>query len=601
MKRFLLLLSVLSATMISLVSCKHDDPVKPGGDEPKVPTSLADVTSIYIYGSATQAGWDLSKAEAFTDNGGGLWSWQGYLSAGAPFRFPLQKDAEWPCLLVDEDGESLIFGESDDDLVVFTVDVSGTYDIIIDGRDIDHPSVSVDLVQVDLNEVEINELYILGEATSTGWALDLMEQFTNDNGVFTWEGPLSAGKRFRFPLQKIPDTWWPCLMLGENGKVLYGIKDEDESNQPVAEDGIYEIVIDTRDRSNMTYTITLKSTELPDPVITELYVLGDAAPGGWALDAAPAFTNNNGIFTWQGKLRATGEFRINTTNQNWFPAIVLDIATGQPVYTVGYDAEKHKMWTVDKEGIYKIVVDLRVFKNLTVTITYVGDEPEPEYPVTELYMLGDATSGGWDINAMEAFTGDKGVFTWKGTLNSAGGFRFLTQKVAGMWFPAIAKEKATGKAVYVESGDVWNTGAYDHFTVAESGVYEIIVNAADLENITCTITPEGGIKELYMLGDATTTGWDINAMEAFTNNAGILTWTGTLNSAGGFRFLTQKVAGMWFPAIAKEKATGKAVYVESGDVWNTGAYDHFTVAENGTYKIEVKGTLENVTCTIVKQ
>ncbi len=495
MKKLILSLVLMAGFAAALTGCKNNEPEKKPdtssdpSEQPKTPASLADVSTIYIYGSATEAGWDISKAMEFSDNGGGLYSWQGYLAAGSPFRFPLQKTADWPCLMVDEDGETLVFGNSEEDLVVYTVSPSGTYDIVIDARDVEHPSVSVDLVSIDLNELEITELYMLGEACPTGWALNLMEAFTNNDGVFTWEGPLQAGKRFRFPLQKIPDPpqWWPCLMLGPDGKVLYGMGDEDESNVPVAEDGVYLLTIDTRNRDNMTWTIELKSAGLPDPEITELYLLGDAAPGGWALDAAPAFTNNDGVFVWEGKLRASGVFRFNTTNLNFFPAIVKEIATGKPVYAADWDETLYEQFSVDKDGIYQIVVNAKKFDDISVTITFVGDTPVSEYPIEELYLLGDATDAGWSIDDMPAFAGDKGVFTLTANLKATGGFRFLTQKVGGMWFPAIAKEKATGKAVYVDNGQ-WDDAVYEHFTVAADGTYEIVVTAKKLEDITVTIT-----------------------------------------------------------------------------------------------------------------
>lgn len=500
MKKFFLLALLIGATASAFLSCKKGDGPDSGNKEPEptaIPTSLAEVSTIYIFGSATEAGWDLDKMEKFTDVGGGLWAWEGYLSAGAPFRFPVVK-AEWPSLMIveEEDGDETIltlkFGKSEEDLVSYTVDVSGTWSIVIDARDIDHPTVSLDLEMIDLDQLEITELYMLGEACPTGWALDRMEAFTNNDGIFTWEGPLAAGKRFRFPTQKIPDppTWWPCLMLGENGKIVYGMKDEDEVNQPVAEDGVYRIVVDARVGSNMTYTITLVSSGLPDPEIDNLYLIGDATPVGWSLDAAIPFTNNDGIFTWQGKLKNTGNFRMNTTNKNWFPAIVIEIASNKPVYCASWDETVYKMFSVETEGIYKIDVDLRVFKNLSVTITRVGDVPVDEYPVTELYILGDATTASWDITQMPAFTGTNGVFSLTTELNASGGFRFLPQKIAGLFFPSICREISTGKAVYVESGDEWSTGKYEHFTVPTTGTYKIDVTCTTLDNITCTITKQ---------------------------------------------------------------------------------------------------------------
>ena len=494
MKRFFLFIMILAAAAFAVLSCKKDEGPgqEQGEQEPvEIPTSLAEVSTIYIFGSATEAGWDLDRMEKFDDIGGGLWAWEGYLTAGAPFRFPVTK-AEWPSLMIDEDGETLIFGNSEADLVVYTVDVSGTWSIVIDARDIDHPTVSVDLEMIDLDNLEITELYMLGEACATGWALDRMEAFTNDNGIFTWQGPLSAGKRFRFPTQKIPDppTWWPCLMLGENGKIVYGMKDEDEVNQPVAEDGVYKIVVDARVGSNMTYTIQLVSSGIPDPEITELYLLGDATPAGWSLDAAPAFTNNSGIFTWQGKLKATGEFRINATNQNWFPAIVREKATGKPVYCTSWDAEVYEMFSVEQEGIYKVDVDTRVFKNITVTISYIGEVPEDEYPVTELYLFGDATAAGWDITLMPKFDGTNGVFSITAELSATGGFRFLTQKINGLFFPAICKSVSSSDALYVDSQEEWNKGLYEHFSVTQNGTYKIYVDCRSLDDINVSLTKQ---------------------------------------------------------------------------------------------------------------
>lgn len=610
MKKFFSHMMIMVTSLMAIVACQQtpqpDQKPDPGKDPDTNPEELT-ITDIYCFGSATEAGWDVEKMTAFTNLGGGLYSWTGYLDAGAPFRFPLQR-AEWPSLMIDEDGETLVLGKSDDDIIVYTVEQPGTWEIIIDARDIEHLTVSLDLVEMDMEKVEINELYILGEACPTGWALDLMEQLTNDNGVFTWEGALAANKRFRFPLQKIPDTWWPCLMLGENGKVLYGMGDDDEVNHPVDQDGVYEIVIDTRNRKDMKYTITLKSTEIPDPVIEHLYMLGDATPSGWALDAAPEMENNNQIFTWQGKLRAAGEFRMNTTNENWFPAIVIDIASGKPIYTASWDDTIHKMFSVDKDGIYKVTVNLQVFKELSVNVEFISEtepEPEPEFLINELYMLGDATVTGWSIDDMEAFTKDGRVFTWSGTLKAAGGFRFLTQKVGGAWFPAVAKEIATGNPVYVADG-AWDDTIYAHFTVPSDGQYTIVLDATDEDNLTCVIAPadpeyDGFITELYVLGDGCDTGWSIDAMEAFVGANGVFTWTGNLHAAGGVRFLTQKVPNAWFPAIAKEISTGNAVYVADG-AWNDTIYAHFTVAEDGVYEVVVTAkTKDNITCVITKK
>jgi len=103
----------------------------------------------------------------------------------------------------------------------------------------------------------ITELYILGDAVSTGWSLDDMEAFTAGEGsVFTWTGAITANKEFRFPLQKVSDTWWPCLVKGtDDGWLAFGWSDADKNQIPVTEDGTYTITVTAANPFEISYTI----------------------------------------------------------------------------------------------------------------------------------------------------------------------------------------------------------------------------------------------------------------------------------------------------------------------------------------------------------
>ncbi len=487
MRHLISILAPVFVTAMSLISCN-----KPATTTPEEP-EVDETSGIYIYGAATTAGLNLEMMEAFTETSG-LYSWEGYLKAGLPFKFPTQKTSEWPAYMVDEDGETLVYGTSDDDLVIYTVEVDGTYEITIDTRDKNNPICLIDLISPDLTKVEFNELYLLGDATSAGWSLAAMEQFEKSGDTFTWEGPLKANLRFRFPLQKDPGTtvddakWWPCLCCHEGGILKYAMADDDESNVPVEEDGVYKIVVDVADRSNMTYTITLKESGLPDPEITNIWILGDAAPGGWALDLMPEMENNDGIFTWTGQLKSSGNFRFNTTNLNWFPAIVKEKATGKTVYCENWDDTVYEMFSVAQTGEYKVTVNAKVFDDITVTIELQGEVTPPSEPeITELYILGDGTDNGWALDTMPAFTNENGIFTWQGNLKASGGVRFPLQKTANVWWPCLCIQTSTGKLVKTTDAD-WNTGEYQHLTVAEDGVYKIVVNCQKADDISYTIT-----------------------------------------------------------------------------------------------------------------
>ncbi len=138
----------------------------------------------------------------------------------------------------------------------FKVDKTGEYKLTIDAKSIYALKLTVELIREIEITVDINEIYILGSATTTGWSLDDMQQFTKNGDIFTWEGNLNASGEFRFPLQKVSGQWWPCLVMGENENTLaVGLADGDNNPFHVAEDGVYDITIDA---STLSITITKK-------------------------------------------------------------------------------------------------------------------------------------------------------------------------------------------------------------------------------------------------------------------------------------------------------------------------------------------------------
>jgi len=227
-------------------------------------------------------------------------------------------------------------------------------------------------LKVDMSQTAkvISELYLLGPGGPAGWDLGAMPALkAGGAGVFSWEGYLNASQEFRFPTQKIAGVWFPCLVIDEdNNKVLY---DPDSSvyyslshQYVVSTSGNYRIVIDTHDYYNMTYSVTPVSFPAND-----LYILGDASPGGWSLAGAPAMTDKfDGTFTWTGTLNA-GSFRLNTINTDWFPSIMLT-STGKPVYVANgaYDGTQHFHFTVAEAGTYKLDVNLQDRNNITYSL-----------------------------------------------------------------------------------------------------------------------------------------------------------------------------------------------------------------------------------------
>ncbi len=320
----------------------------------------------------------------------------------------------------------------------------------------------------------IKELYVLGDACDTGWSIDAMPAFENKgNGIFEWEGHLNPSGAFRFPLQKVANEWWPCLVMGtEAGSLVIDKDGSVNSAFTVDTDGVWHVTVDTW---SMTYTITYVSEYVPGG-IAELYVLGDACDAGWSLDAMTAFENKgNGIFEWEGHLNSTGQFRFPTQKMAdiWWPCLIMGATEG--TLALDMDGSVNRYFTVSEEGVWHITVDV-------VNMTYSMEKVVSEYPnFQELYILGDATTTGWSLDVMEAFekTGN-GIFEWEGTLYAAPAvFRFPLQKVSSTWWPCVIMGASDGTIEIDKDGSVAR-----QFSVPSAGVWHI---AVDSVNMTYTI------------------------------------------------------------------------------------------------------------------
>lgn len=146
-------------------------------------------------------------------------------------------------------------------------------------------------------------------------------------------------------------------------------------------------------------------------------------------------------------------------------------------------------------------------------------------PVTEtLYILGSATSNGWDANKaskMNPIQGTPGAFIWQGVL-SPGEFKFIS--TLGNFTPSYNKGTSNEKLYYRES----ESDPYDvPFTVAKSGLYQVKVNLIDLSIAIAEI--EGAMYDaLWFVGGFT--GWNFQPMAKDPNDPFIFTYHAVLNS-----------------------------------------------------------------------
>ncbi|MBO7644237.1 MAG: SusF/SusE family outer membrane protein [Bacteroidales bacterium] len=383
------------------------------------------IQNIYPIGNGTPYGWSQDKTEPM-EKSGSTFTWTGHLYGNAEFKFLLQNDGNWWPGIVNKTDDAYkyepVLGFSDSDDRKFKVDKEGKYTITIDAANTNALKMKVEFIDDDIQTLVVDHLYILGGATKTGWSLDAMEEFEKNGNIFTWEGSLTEGGEFRFPMQR---DWWPCLMIAMDGETLVkGVSDDEKTGYTVDETAIYKIVCDI---DNMKVSIN-KTGDIAPAEFPTVFMCGDATPYGWnsimteESQLVPEDMGNVNVLAWTGELKASGTFKFLTCG-DWVPSYNRD-ATASDYWTLAYREnydQPDEQFKVSEDGTYKVVVDLDAMK---VTCTKQG---------------GD----GFDFTPSDAY------------------------KAAGNLWKPVDEAKAVNYFMYMNIAPDWSNAKYDNVGGAE--------------------------------------------------------------------------------------------------------------------------------------
>ena len=186
--------------------------------------------------------------------------------------------------------------------------------------------------------------------------------------------------------------------------------------------------------------------------VQEIYLIGDATPNGWSLERATLMLtdyDDPGHYTWSGPMYQ-GEFKLLTSTESWLPCYVRDETDPKLMhYRETEDAYPDYKWEIPYSGNYTIEVDTR-----TLTMAIIShSEPPVEETYSHIYMIGDATPGGWIWDAVtELSHPEVDIFTYEGPLN-AGQIKFPTE----------IKHDWSGEMIYAPTPDCapQENGSYD--------------------------------------------------------------------------------------------------------------------------------------------
>jgi len=458
-----------------------------------------------------------------------------------------------------------------------------------------------ELIIIDGNlPIKTSTLYMVGDATPNGWNIDAPTPLTSsdeDPLVFSWEGPLNVGE---MKLCLATGSWDNPFIRPQNaGEEINknGLADvtfkmhagDPDDKWKVSEAGIYSLRFDLRNWKMSVDFIRDQDAPVIEPIATDvLYIVGDF--NDWNIDAPTQLDKKSEyIFVYEGALSA-GEMKACITTGSWDAPFIRPEANGCKIDKNGVENEKFvysvspdNKWKVEESGIYRLTFDLQSW---TIAAEYIGEFK----PTPRLFMIGEATDGGWSWDAatvIEATADNDNLFVWEGELGR-GTFKASEIKdfSAPFYRPSTPNCEVSDKGVdshemvFTESPD-------DQWLVTVAGKYRLTFNTSDM-TFDAKFLENGPEKlpSLYMIGEATTGGWSLdNATEIATTTENIYTWEGVLK-VGTFKACVTKdfSAPFYRPTYANCEVSENGV-ASHDMVFTTDPDDQWSVVKAGKYRL----------------
>src|ERR1035437_1912777 len=261
-------------------------------------------------------------------------------------------------------------------------------------------------------------LYIIGDATSTGWDLNSPSALTLDPitpGLFTYQGLLTSGQmEFITTLGSL----LPSYVEGADSIhiVLRNSNSVPDNRFTINTAKVYQISVNI-------IKLTISISELALPLYSQLWIVGAATPNGWDINNPNQMKVDvfNAFIFRYNEVLAAGEFKIPTALGNWGGDFYRPLTNHPPITDTtaalvqGLTNPPDNKWQISTPGPYKIALNISTNSIHIIPFT----------PFTSLWLVGDATATGWNINNPTPIVptpGDPYTFTFTGPL-TAGEFK----------------------------------------------------------------------------------------------------------------------------------------------------------------------------------
>lgn len=202
-------------------------------------------------------------------------------------------------------------------------------------------------------------LYIVGNATPTGWHIDnAIPLQTLSPGVYKYSGPLFAGN-YKFANSQ-STCWCQDFYVKDANDAAKVVKNGADNQWVVSALAQYDVTVNLN-----TLSISVQQTSLV-PNYKDFWIIGDATPAGWNMDNVisqrfSANPNNPAEYYYQGNLSA-GEFKIfmgafNDFNGSFYMPMSNHQDSGNvSAQAVNNPAFDYK-WQITSAGNYTVIVN----------------------------------------------------------------------------------------------------------------------------------------------------------------------------------------------------------------------------------------------------
>jgi len=215
-------------------------------------------------------------------------------------------------------------------------------------------------VAIAWNATMLTDLYLVGDATPHGWDLGRATAMIMDMdhfSTFSWSGTMHKGE---FKLMVNTEDWFPCFVKDSTDETKMVYRDSEESypdfKWTIAKTGNYRITADVE-------ALTIEVAYLGGEAYSHIYMIGDAAPGGWSWDNLTEMQHpESGIFSYEGHLN-TGQIKFPTEIRSDWSGEMLYAPTPDcvPVLNGSFDAhagEPDNKWIIPESGEWSIRINI---------------------------------------------------------------------------------------------------------------------------------------------------------------------------------------------------------------------------------------------------